>query len=91
MLAGWDGEARAVLVMADQLKPQPAAAVARVRGLGLRPVLLTGDNGRAASAVAGQLGIPAADVFAGVGPKARSRPSGGCRRTGSRSPWSATG
>ncbi len=71
VLAGWDGQAQAALVIADQLKPHAAAAVARVRGLGLRPVLLTGDNARAALAVAGQLGIPAADVSAGVRPEGK--------------------
>ena len=71
VLAGWDGQARAALVIADQLKPHARAAVARIRGLGLRPVLLTGDNSRAALAVAGQLGIPAADVFAGVRPEGK--------------------
>ena len=48
VLAGGDGQARAVLVVADQLKPHAAEAVARVRGLGSRPGPLTGDNGRAA-------------------------------------------
>ena len=62
VLVGWDGQARAALVVADQLKPDAAGAVARLRDLGLRPVLLTGDNDRAAQAVAAQLGIPAADV-----------------------------
>ena len=71
VLAGWDGQARAALVIADQLKPHASAAVARIRGLGLRPVLLTGDNSRAALAVAGQLGIPAADVSAGVRPEGK--------------------
>ena len=71
VLAGWDGEARAALVIADQLKPHAGAAVARIRGLGLRPVLLTGDNSRAALAIAGQLGIPAADVSAGVRPEGK--------------------
>ena len=69
VLVGWDGEARAALVIADQLKPHAGAVVAWVRDLGLRPVLLTGDNPRAALAVASQLGIPAADVFAGVRPE----------------------
>src|SRR5208337_76436 len=64
VLVGWDGEARAALVVADQLKLGAVDAVARLRGLGLRPVLLTGDNSRAALAVASQLGIPPADVFA---------------------------
>jgi Cu+-exporting ATPase len=69
VLVGWDGQARAALVIADQLKPHADAVVAWVRDLGLRPVLLTGDNPRAALAVASQLGIPAADVFAGVRPE----------------------
>ena len=71
VLVGWDGAARAALVIADQLKPHADAAVAWVRDLGLRPVLLTGDNTRAALAVAAQLGIPAADVFAGVRPEGK--------------------
>jgi Cu+-exporting ATPase len=57
VLAGWDGAARAVLVVADTLKPTSAEAVTQLRGLGLRPVLLTGDNARAARAVADQAGI----------------------------------
>ncbi len=71
VLVGWDGEARAALVVADQLKPHSAAAVARIRGLSLRPVLLTGDNSRAALAVASQLGIPSADVLAEVRPEGK--------------------
>ena len=69
VLAGWDGRARAVLVVADQLKPGALAAVAALRGLGLRLVLLTGDNERAARQVADALGIAAADTFAGVRPE----------------------
>jgi len=71
VLVGWDGEARAALVVADQLKLGAVDAVARLRGLGLRPVLLTGDNSRAALAVASQLGIPPADVFAEVRPEGK--------------------
>ena len=55
--AGWDGQARAVLVVADTAKPTSAEAIARLRGLGLRTVLLTGDNEATAQAVAGQVGI----------------------------------
>jgi Cu+-exporting ATPase len=69
VLAGWDGAARAVLVVADTVKPTSVEAVARLRGLGLRPVLLTGDNRRAAIAVATEVGIDAADVYAEVLPK----------------------
>jgi Cu+-exporting ATPase len=72
VLAGWDGQARAALVVADQLRPEALAAVARLRWLGLRPVLLTGDNGRAALSVAGQLGIPADSVLAGVRPDGKA-------------------
>ncbi|HEX9970316.1 MAG TPA: heavy metal translocating P-type ATPase, partial [Acidimicrobiales bacterium] len=55
--AGWDGAARAVFVVADTVKPTSTQAVAELRSLGLRPVLLTGDNERAARAVAAQVGI----------------------------------
>ena len=44
MLVAWDGEARGVLVVADQVKPTSREAVAQLRALGLEPVLLTGDN-----------------------------------------------
>ena len=71
VLVGWDGEACAALVIADQLKPHADAAVTWVRDLGLRPVLLTGDNTRAALAVAAQLSIPSADVFAEVKPEGK--------------------
>ncbi|MCW2864457.1 MAG: heavy metal-transporting ATPase [Actinoallomurus sp.] len=54
---GWDGEARAVLVVADTIKDTSAEAVTRLRGLGLTPVLLTGDNEAAARAVAAEAGI----------------------------------
>ncbi len=53
----WDGRARGVLVVADTIKPTSAEAVRGLRGLGLTPVLLTGDNDRAARAVAAELGI----------------------------------
>ncbi|GAT66230.1 carbonate dehydratase [Planomonospora sphaerica] len=54
---GWDGRARAVLTVADAVKPTSAEAVAALRGLGLRPVLLTGDHGTAARRVAAEVGI----------------------------------
>ena len=55
--AGWDGQATAVLVVADTLKPTSAEAVASLEQLGLRPVLLTGDNETTAKTVAAALGI----------------------------------
>ena len=64
--AGWDGRARAVFVVADTPKATSAEAVARLSGLGLRSVLLTGDNEATALAVAAQVGID--EVIAEVMP-----------------------
>ena len=72
VLVGWGGQAHAAVLVADRLRPGAAAAVARLNGLGLGTVLLTGDNERAALAVAGQLGIPARDVHAGIGPDGKA-------------------
>jgi Cu+-exporting ATPase len=66
VLAGWDGTARAVLAVADAVKSTSAEAVRRLRALGLRPVLLTGDGTPAARAVAEQVGVE--DVVAEVLP-----------------------
>ncbi len=52
-----DGRAEAVFAVADTLKPTSAEAVARLKSLGLAPVLLTGDNRRTAESVAAGLGI----------------------------------
>jgi Cu+-exporting ATPase len=54
---GWDGAARALMVVADTVKPTSADAVAQLRGLGLEPVLLTGDHEVTARAVAHAVGI----------------------------------
>ncbi len=63
---GWDGAVRAVLVVADTVKPTSAQAVCELRDLGLTPILLTGDNTAAARSVAAQVGID--DVIAEVLP-----------------------
>jgi P-type Cu+ transporter len=55
--AGWDGQATAVFVVADTVKGSSAEAVASLKSLGLRPVLLTGDNETTARAVAAEVGI----------------------------------
>ncbi|HYB88600.1 MAG TPA: heavy metal translocating P-type ATPase [Streptosporangiaceae bacterium] len=68
VLVAWDGVARGALCVADALKPGSVGGLARLHELGLRAVLLTGDNRRTALLVAAQLGIAAEDVFAGVTP-----------------------
>jgi len=63
----WDGEARGVLTVADAVKETSAEAVAELRALGLRPVLLTGDNQAVAESVAKAVGID--EVIAEVLPQ----------------------
>jgi Cu+-exporting ATPase len=67
---GWDGRARALLVVADTVKPTSAEAIARLRELGLRAVLLTGDSAAAARSVAAQVGIE--EVIAEVLPSEKA-------------------
>ncbi|MFD7304377.1 heavy metal translocating P-type ATPase [Streptomyces pharetrae] len=67
VVVGWDGEARGVLAVADAVKETSADAVRELRALGLRPVLLTGDNRRVAEAVAAEVGID--EVIAEVLPE----------------------
>jgi Cu+-exporting ATPase len=57
VFVAWDGAVRGVLVVADAVKPTSRAAVDALKALGLRTVLLTGDNSRTAHAVAQQVGI----------------------------------
>jgi Cu+-exporting ATPase len=57
VFVGWDGAIRAAIVVADTVKPTSAAAIRELRRLGLAPVLLTGDNQRAARSVADDVGI----------------------------------
>ncbi|GAB7031093.1 heavy metal translocating P-type ATPase [Streptomyces sp. NPDC021749] len=64
---GWDGAARAVLVVADAVRPTSAEAVRRLRALGLTPVLLTGDHRAVAESVAAEVGID--EVIAEVLPE----------------------
>jgi Cu+-exporting ATPase len=64
----WDGAARGIIVVADTIKDTSAQAIAQFRALGLRPILLTGDNARAAHAVAALVGIEPQDVIAEVLP-----------------------
>ncbi|MEU7278944.1 heavy metal translocating P-type ATPase [Streptomyces sp. NPDC045431] len=63
----WDGEARAVLEVADAVKETSPEAIRRLRALGLTPILLTGDNRAVAEAVAAEVGID--EVIAEVMPE----------------------
>ncbi|MFM9920415.1 heavy metal translocating P-type ATPase [Lacisediminihabitans sp. H27-G8] len=65
----WDGELRGIITVRDAVKPTSAEAIARFRALGLRPVLLTGDNAGSARTVAAEVGID--EVHAGVTPQGK--------------------
>ena len=66
-----DGEPAGIISLRDTVKPGSAAAISRLRGLGLRPILLTGDNAAVAAQVAAAVGIAPDDVFAGVLPEGK--------------------
>jgi len=70
VVVAWDGRARGILGVSDAVKPTSAAAVAHFRSLGLRPILLTGDNEVVARAVAAEVGIT--EVTAGVLPAGKA-------------------
>ena len=66
-----DGEPAGIISLRDTLKPGSAAAILRLRELGLRPILLTGDNAAVATQVAAAVGIAPEDVYAGVLPEGK--------------------
>jgi P-type Cu+ transporter len=82
VLAGWDGAARGALAVADTVKPSAAAAVARLRRLGLHPILLTGDSAATARSVAAAVGID--EVVAGTLPAGKAAFISGLRAAGHR-------
>ncbi|WP_430296796.1 heavy metal translocating P-type ATPase [Sinomonas sp. B1-1] len=61
----------AILSLRDTVKPGSAEGIARLKALGLRPVLLTGDNAAVAASVAAEVGIAPEDVHAGVRPEGK--------------------
>ncbi|MZD18588.1 MULTISPECIES: heavy metal translocating P-type ATPase [Streptomyces] len=69
IVVAWDGQARAVLEVADAVKETSAEAITRLRALGLTPILLTGDNRAVAESVAREVGIADEDVIAEVLPQ----------------------
>ena len=75
-----DGEPAGFAIVSDTVKPESARAIAGLRALGLRPVLLTGDNPRAAAAVAAEVGIE--EVIAEVLPEQKAETIAGLQRMG---------
>jgi Cu+-exporting ATPase len=71
VLVGWDGIVRGALALTDTIKPSAPAAVAALRQLGLRPILLTGDNHATAQAVAAAAGIE--EVISGALPATKAQ------------------
>jgi heavy metal translocating P-type ATPase len=57
VLAGWDGQARGAVAVADTIRPSAAAAIDDLRRMGLRTVLLTGDSAAVAGAIAAEAGV----------------------------------
>ncbi len=66
-----DDRALAALTVTDTVKPSSMQAISQLRDLGMRPMLLTGDNAASAAAVAAEVGIAADDVIAGVLPEGK--------------------
>ncbi len=66
-----DGRAVGLVALQDTLKNGSAAAIATLKDLGLRPILLTGDNAAVAAQVAAAVGIAPEDVFADVLPQGK--------------------
>jgi Cu+-exporting ATPase len=64
----WGGQVRGVISLADQVKPDSAAAIAELKSMGITPMLLTGDGVAVARHVAREVGIAPEDVIAGVLP-----------------------
>ena len=64
----WDGQIRGVITLADQVKPDSAAAIAELKAMGITAMLLTGDSSAVARHVADDVGIAPEDVIAGVLP-----------------------
>jgi P-type Cu+ transporter len=69
MLVAIEGRAAGVIAVSDTLKEDSKAAIAALKAMGIRPVMITGDNERTARSVASQVGID--EVLAGVLPEGK--------------------
>jgi Cu+-exporting ATPase len=72
MLIAVDGQPAGVIAVADTIRPSSAAAIAALRKLGLRIIMITGDNPRAANAIGAQVGIAEADIRSQVLPESKA-------------------
>ena len=82
VLVSWDGKVKGAIAVTDTVKPSAAPAVAELRALGLRPILLTGDNEATARAVATAAGID--EVIAGTLPDGKAAVVAGLQARGQR-------
>ncbi|MCW4353047.1 heavy metal translocating P-type ATPase [Hoyosella sp. YIM 151337] len=78
---GWDGQARAIFTVGDTVKPESAGAIEDMRHLGLRTIMLTGDNVTTARAIGQEVGID--EVIAGVMPEDKAATIERLQREGS--------
>ncbi len=82
VLVASDGEVLGVVVVSDSIKPTSARAISQLRALGLRPLLLTGDNAEAAQAIAAEAGLGTDEVIAGVLPNEKASKVSEMQRSG---------
>lgn len=66
-----NGEIAGIIAVADVIKPESPKAVSELQGMGIRVVMLTGDNENTAKAIGGQVGVD--DVIAGVMPDGKAK------------------
>ncbi|MCC6188367.1 MAG: cation-translocating P-type ATPase [Anaerolineales bacterium] len=71
LYAGWDGRARALFVLREEVRPEAAQAISRLKRMGIAVSVLTGDGQPAAEALKAQLGID--DVRWGLMPEDKVR------------------
>ena len=80
MFVAVDGREAGMVAVADRVKPESKAAIGRLRAMGLRVVMVTGDNRRTADAVSAQVGVD--QVFAEVLPKDKAEKVGSLQAEG---------